>query len=69
MKGDEFIRKARKWAKQNGRAFEIEPQRGKGGHQMVKMSPDGITTVKTGEIGKGLKAQMFKQLGLPPDAF
>jgi mRNA interferase HicA len=69
MNGEEFIRKLKKWARKNGRDVTVEPQRGKGAHRIVKVSPDGITTVKSGEIKKGLKAAMMKQLKIPPDAF
>lgn len=69
MNGDEFIRALRKWARKNDREVIVDESRGKGGHRMVKLSPDGLTTVKSGEIGKGLKAVMMRQLKLPPDAF
>ncbi|MGJ3232269.1 MAG: hypothetical protein ACFE0P_10765 [Oceanicaulis sp.] len=63
------MRALRKWAKAEGHAVEVLASRGKGGHQIVLVSPDGRTTVKSGEIGPGLKRAMMKQLKIPPDAF
>lgn len=64
-----FIRALKKWAKAEGRTVEVLASRGKGGHRIVLLSPNGRTTVKTGEIGPGLKRAMMKQLKIPPDAF
>jgi hypothetical protein len=68
MNGKQFIRQARKWAKANGRELVVESSRGKGGHQIARIDPKW-TTVKTGEIGKGLLADMLDQLGIPKDEF
>jgi len=68
VNGDEFIRRARKWARQRDVAFREDASRGKGGHRMVYVG-DHLTTVKSGEIGKGLLHAMLKQLAVPPDEF
>lgn len=68
MDGKEFIRRAREWAKAHDHAVELQKSRGKGGHQRLLVG-GRITTVKTGEIGKGLLADMLRQLGIPKDEF
>jgi mRNA interferase HicA len=69
MNGRQFIRRARKWAKANGRIISVEKSRGKGGHQIVRFDNGRWTTVKTGEIGTGLLNAMFDQLGIPKEEF
>jgi len=68
VNGDQFIRATRKWARVHGFTVEIL-SRGKGSHRMLKLSNGGLTTVKHGEIPKGLKAAMMRQAKIPPDAF
>lgn len=68
MNGDQFIRQARKWAKANGLPYRVESSRGKGGHQTLYLG-EGMTVVKTGEIGAGLQMAMLKQLGIPKGEF
>ena len=46
----------------------VDRSRGKGGHQIVWINARR-TTVKTGEIGKGLLAEMLDQLGIPREEF
>lgn len=69
MNGAQFIRKARKWGRKNGARFTEETKRGKGGHIILRRDNGQWTTVKTDEIGPGLKAAMLEQLGIPPGAF
>lgn len=68
MNGEQFIRKARKWAKANGVTENVELSRGKGGH-VTQVIGERYTIVKTGEIGTGLLHAMLKQLGIPRDEF
>jgi mRNA interferase HicA len=68
MNGDQFIRKARKWAKANGQDFRVDASRGKGGHQLLYVGA-AMTTVKTSEIGTGLLRAMLKQLNIPHEEF
>lgn len=68
MNGREFIRHARRYARANGLSFEVSPERGKGGHQLIRL--DGRpTTVKSGEIGKGLLAKMLRDLNIAKEEF
>jgi mRNA interferase HicA len=69
MNGQQFIRRARKWAKANGHTVSVEKGRGKGGHRIVRLGNGGWSTVKTGEIGTGLLAAMLDQLGIPKEDF
>jgi hypothetical protein len=69
MNGKDFIKAVKKWARANNRECEVFPKKGKGGHQQIRVSPNGLTTVKSGEVGKGLKEAMLKQLRMPKDAF
>lgn len=68
MNGDQFIRRARKWAKANGLEERVVASRGKGGHQTQYIG-GRFTVVKTGEIGTGLLRAMLKQLDIPKDEF
>ena len=64
MNGKQFIRATRQWAKANGQPFALESNRGKGGHQIVRVGR-AWTTVKSGEIGPGLLAKMLADLNIP----
>jgi hypothetical protein len=68
LNGDQFIRRARKWARANDRDIRVEASRGKGGHQLLYIGSD-MTIVKTSEIGAGLLRAMLKQLNIPPEEF
>lgn len=48
--------------------MQILPDRGKGGHCQVRLA-DRLTTVKSGEIGKGLLAKMLRDMNVPKDEF
>lgn len=63
MNGDEFIRKLRKLAKAEGVDFEVVTKKGKGSHKTVYYG-DEKTTVKHGEIKKGLLKGMCNQIGI-----
>ncbi|MCH8490738.1 MAG: hypothetical protein LAT81_12525 [Oceanicaulis sp.] len=68
MNGKEFIRRARAYARTHGLPFEVSPERGKGGHQLIRVA-GRPTTVKSGEIGTGLLHKMLRDLAIPKDTF
>ena len=68
VNGRQFIRRARRWANAKGHAMVVDKSRGNGGHQIVWINARR-TTVKTGEIGKGLLAEMLDQLAVSRDEF
>ena len=68
MNGKEFLRRLRTYANTNSLDVELSPHQGKGGHQLVRLA-GRPTTVKTGEIGKGLLAKMLKDLNIPKGKF
>jgi len=68
MNGKEFIRRVKKLGRARGIAVLIDKAHGKGSHQTLFYGP-GRTTVKHGEIGKGLLYDMLKQLGIDKREF
>lgn len=69
MNRDQFIRALRSYCKANGLdAPRYDGAHGKGGHGRVYVGQK-FTTIRSGEIGKGLHRAMLDQLGLPKDAF
>lgn len=68
MNGEQFKRRARRWARKAGLAERVEPSRGKGGHT-TQFVGDRHTVVKSGEIGSGLLKAMLKQLAIPEEEF
>jgi mRNA interferase HicA len=68
MNGKEFIRRVQKLGRAKGIAVTIDKAHGKGSHQTLFYGA-GRTTVKHGEIGKGLLSAMLKQLGIDPKEF
>ena len=68
MNGKEFIRRVRKLGRAKGIAVSIDKAHGKGSHQTLFYGASK-TTVKHGEIGKGLLHAMLKQLGIQPSEF
>ena len=63
MTGREFVRRARRYARKNGLAFDVNPARGKGSHQMVYVG-EFRTFVQHGEIPSGTLASMLKELNI-----
>lgn len=65
MHVSEFIRRVRKWAKQNEKEVEYKPAKGKGSHGTLYVG-SRKTTVKGlhKEIGKGLLEKVLKDLGI-----
>ena len=63
MTGREFVRRARRYARKNGLAFDSDPSRGKGSHQMVYIGRCR-TFVQHGEIASKTLANMLKDLNI-----
>ena len=68
MKGKEFIKKAKKYAKANGLDSHFDPGHGKGSHGMLYIG-DRRASVKRSEIGRGLLNAMLKQLNIKKEDF
>ena len=68
MNGIEFVRRAKRWAKQTGQPIRFAPDHGKGSHGRLYVGAR-FTTVKQGEIGPGLLTAMLKQLDIPKEEF
>ena len=65
MKGNEFIKRVRKLAKQQGLPFEWRPDMGKGSHGVIFFG-DQSTIVRNpkDELKTGTFHAMLKQLGI-----
>jgi mRNA interferase HicA len=68
MKGKEFIKRAKKYAKANGLDSYFDPSHGKGSHGMLYIG-DRRASVKRSEIGRGLLNAMLKQLNIKKEDF
>ena len=63
MTSREFIRRAREYASRTGQAFSFDPTHGKGSHGRVSVG-SRFTTVRQGELKKGILAAMLRQLNI-----
>jgi len=65
VKGNEFLKRLRKLAKERGVTFEWHPNLGKGSHGIVKLG-DKRTVLRNpkDELKTGTLHAMLKQLGL-----
>ena len=63
MNSREFIRRARSYARKTAQEFRFDPARGKGSHGRLYIG-SRFTTVKQGELSKGILAAMLRQLGI-----
>ena len=69
MNRDQFLRALRAYCRaQKLPAPVFVKAHGKGGHGRVYVG-EKFTTIRSGEIGKGLHKAMLLQLGLPENAF
>ena len=68
MTAAEFIRRARRYARSNGRDCRFEPARGKGSHGRLWVG-DRFTTVRRGELKPGTFRNMLRQLGIVKESF
>ena len=63
-KRDKFIAELREEAKKRNLVFRVEKDRGKGGHSMVWVGTDKVTTVPGREIDPKTARKIRKALGL-----
>ena len=68
MTSREFIGRAREYARRTGQSFHFDPAQGKGSHSRVYIGPR-FTTVRRGELGKGVLAAMLRQLNIDRRGF
>ncbi|MCY3748734.1 MAG: hypothetical protein OXG64_05505 [Chloroflexi bacterium] len=63
MTSREFIRRAQRYARNTGQDFRFDPAHGKGSHGRFHVV-SRFTTVKQGQLSKGLLAAMLRQLNI-----
>lgn len=63
MTSREFVRRAREYARSTGQSFRFDPTHGKGSHGRVYVG-SRFTTVRRGELTKGVLAAMLRQLNI-----
>ena len=68
MTSREFIRRARRYARKAGIVFSFDPAHGKGSHGRLYVG-SRFTTVKQGELSRGLVAAMLRQLEIDREDF
>lgn len=61
----DFIRRVRKLGRRTGTSVAVDSAHGKGSHQRLYYG-ERFTTVRRGEIPKGILRAMCKQLGIDP---
>lgn len=61
MTSREFVRRARRYARRTGQDFRFDPAHGKGSHGRIYLG-SGFTTLKKGDLSRGLVAAMLRQL-------
>lgn len=64
----EFLRKLRRYAHGRGLRVEYLPDRGKGSHAQIRLG-DRTTTVRRGELGRGLLRAMLRDLDIDKKEF
>lgn len=68
MTSREFIRRARKYARATGQESHFDPAHGKGSHGRLYIG-SRFTTVKQGDLSRGLVAAMLRQLNIDREDF
>lgn len=68
LTGTEFLKRARRYAKQHGKSYHFDPRQGKGSHGILYVG-DHRTTVKQGKLAPGTFRNMLKQLDIPKEDF
>lgn len=63
MTSREFLRRARRYARRSGLAFRFDPAHGKGSHGRMYVG-SRFTTLKHGELSKGVLAAILRQLNI-----
>jgi mRNA interferase HicA len=67
MKRAQFVRRLRKYCRNQGLTVSVDAARGKGSHVTVQIGAHR-TIVKDGELAPGYVQMVLRQLGLPEDA-
>ena len=68
MNREQFLRRARRYARQNGLECYFNPGRGNGSHGTIYLG-ERYTVVPDGEIRKGTLSAILKQLGIEQRRF
>jgi len=68
MNGTEFIRRTRRYARNNGLTVRIDTRYGKGSHSRLRLG-NKYTLVQRGELKPGTFRAMLKQLGIAKEDF
>ncbi len=68
MNGREFLRRARRYARDRGLEFYFDSRRGKGSHGEVHVG-EYRTIVQRGEIAAGTLSAMLRDLNIPRQEF
>ena len=68
MTSREFIRRVRRYARETDQEFYFDPAHGKGSHGRLHVG-SRFTTVKQGELSRGLLAAMLRQLNIDREDF
>lgn len=63
MKREALIRELRKLTREQGKAFEVFTNRGKGSHYRVRLG-DRVTTIQSGELSTLHVKTIRRQLGI-----
>ena len=63
MNRNEFLRRARRYARSNGLEYRFDQERGKGSHGTLYLGPF-LTRVQHGEIPPRTLRAMLRQLGI-----
>lgn len=65
MNSRRFVQRARKYSQHRGPDFQFDPRAGKGSHSRIWLGVR-LTTVKHGELSKGLVRKMLRDLDIDP---
>ena len=68
MNGREFVRRARRYARNTGQEFRFDPAHGKGSHGRLYIG-SRFATVQRGEMSKSVLAMVLRQLGINRQEF
>ena len=68
MNSRRFVQRVRKYARRLELDFDFDPRTGKGSHGRIWLG-ERLTTVKHGELSKGLVRKMLRDLDIRPGDF
>jgi mRNA interferase HicA len=63
-----FVQRVRKYDRRLELDFDFDPRTGKGSHGRIWLG-ERLTTVKQGELSKGLVRKMLRDLDIRPEDF